>query len=225
MSLKAGILYLLLALPFAAGAQNFFSTDDGANPQTFYGGFAAGFNFSQVDGDSYAGFHKVGFNGSGMVYVRFSDQVGLSFELGYSQKGSRVKQSATDMNGIGYLNDYTLKLNYAEVPLMLYFVPGGDNKFHVRLGGYYARLITAKEEAIANYPVNIDPTLYPFKKQDIGYAAEVNYMFYKGWFLSGRYTYSITSVRDALSIPPGYGYGARGQFNNCFSLRLMHLVK
>jgi hypothetical protein len=227
MLFKNSILYLLFALlPVAAGAQNYFATgdEDGA-PRLFYGGVAAGLNFSQVDGDTYAGYHKVGLNAGGLVYVRFSDRVGISLELSYSQKGARVKQNATDIYGLPYLNDYNLKLNYAEVPLMFYFVAGPDSKVHFKLGASYARLINASEVAVANYPVNLDPALYPFRKQDIGYVGEINYMFYQNWFLSFRYSYSITSIRDAQYIPAGYGQGAAGQFNNSFSLRLMRLVK
>lgn len=226
MRLKNSILHLLLVLlPVAAGAQNFFAGDEEGTTRLFYGGIAAGLNFSQVDGDSYAGYHKVGFNGGGMVYVRFSDRAGISLELAYSQKGARVKENAADIYGIGYLNDYNLKLNYAEVPLMFYFVAGNNSRVHFKLGASYARLINASEEAVANYPVNLDPALYPFKKQDISYMGEINYMFYPGWFLSFRYTYSITSIRDAQYIPAGYGQGFAGQYNNLFSLRLMRLLK
>lgn len=226
MPFKKSILYLLFAiLPVAVGAQSFFATGEDGTPRLFYGGVAAGLNFSQVDGDSYAGYNKVGFNGGGMVYVRFSDRVGISLELAYSQKGARVKQSTTDIYGVGYLNDYNLKLNYAEVPLMFYIVADNNGKIHFRLGASYARLVNASEEAVANFPVNLDPALYPFKKQDISYIGEINYMFYQGWFLSFRYTYSITSIREAQHIPPGYGQGFAGQFNNLFSLRLMRLLK
>lgn len=221
---KSSILYLLLLMvPAVAHAQNFFSTEEEGISRVFYGGFAGGLNFTQVDGDSYAGYHKVGLNAGGMVYVRFSDRVGLCLELAYSQKGARVKESGTNIYGVGYLNDYKLKLNYVEVPLMFYFVT--NSKVHIKLGASYARLFSSTEEAYANYQVNIDPALYTFRKQDISYTAEIDYMFYKGWFAGFRYTYSIASIRDADKIPVGYGFGAAGQFNNSFSLRLMHLLK
>ena len=48
-------------------------------PRTFYGGLIAGANFTQVDGDNYAGYHKVGLNAGGIVYTRFDEHRDIVF--------------------------------------------------------------------------------------------------------------------------------------------------
>jgi hypothetical protein len=58
----------------SALAQNPDSYYDVA-PRTFYGGLVGGVNFTQLDGDNYAGYHKVGFNGGGIVYARFDEHL------------------------------------------------------------------------------------------------------------------------------------------------------
>ena len=79
----------------------------------FKGGFYAGFNGSQVDGDNYAGYYKLGLNLSAAVEFPLSDYFGVSMEISYSQKGSQTKSIQ------GIPRGYFLKLDYAEVPLMI----------------------------------------------------------------------------------------------------------
>ncbi len=80
----------------------------------FEGRLLLGANFSQLDGDTYAGYHKVGLNTGAEVYVHFNQAFGTSFELFYSQKGVRggtVKESYT----LGtYIDKYYLNFNYAQ---------------------------------------------------------------------------------------------------------------
>jgi hypothetical protein len=220
--------FIFFMLPVVCGAQvnNFFATEDDATPRTFYGGLTGGLNFSQVDGDTYAGYSKVGWNGGGVVYARLTDHFGFSMELIYTQKGSRSIQYMETAGAVPYINNYTLKLNYAEVPVMIYVAPHClSSRFHFRAGVSYGQLINYSETALTYTAVNLDPKLYPFHQYDIDYLADLDYMFYKGWFLNFRYSYSLTSIRDAQDIPPGYGYGAKGQYNNFFTLRLMYLIK
>src|ERR1043165_3946882 len=42
-------------------------------PRAFYGGLVVGANFAQVDGDNYAGYHRIGINAGGIVYTRFDE--------------------------------------------------------------------------------------------------------------------------------------------------------
>ena len=58
-------------------AQNYYLEDE----KTFYGGLIAGTNFSQVDGDNFAGYHKVGFNLGGIVYTKLDEHLSLSMEV------------------------------------------------------------------------------------------------------------------------------------------------
>lgn len=214
------ILVLAVAGRIAAQPASIF---DREIPRTFYGGLAAGTNFSQVDGDERSGYHKVGLNAGPLVYVRFAKVFGASMELTYSRKGSHDKHFGANIYGVPYLDEYRLRLNYVEVPVALYFF--GPKRLNYSLGCSYARLISSKEEAWTNFPVNMHPELYPFRQDEISYLGGIGYEWYTGWFIQLRYSYSITSVRDAVRIPVGYGGGvAPGQFNNLWSLRLIYLV-
>ena len=220
------IIILLLSFLTAAGptfAQHPFFAEAPAN-RSFYGGFTLGANFSQVNGDMASGYNKVGLHAGPLVYVRFSPLFGAGLELLYAQKGSKVRRVTESYYTGTSVEAYDMKLNYVEVPLMLYYF--GHRRLHYGLGVSYARLINSKEEAFTIAPVNLDPSLYPFKRDAVDLLAEVNYMFYPGWFIGLRYDYSLTSIRDAERIPVGYGGGlAPGQYHNLFSLRVVRLLR
>lgn len=218
-SLKVFALFLvlLLARRQAMAQDVFFAREN--NDRTFYGGLTAGTNFSQVDGDGFSGYHKVGLNVGALVYVPFDPTFGASMELLYSRKGSLEKQYTEDAGGVGYLLYYKLRMNYVEVPVMLHLADVRHIQYG--LGLSYGRLISSKEEAETYVPVNLDPSLYPFRKDDLSFLADIRYRFYKGWSVNLRYSRSLRSVRDAAHIPAGYGSG--GEYHNLFSLRLVWL--
>jgi hypothetical protein len=220
------ILLALIPASSFGGKRNFFSRDENTNSNTFYGGLVGGINFSSVKGDAFSGYHKVGLNGGAVVYIRFTDYIGVSTELIFTQKGSKAREHSEDANGAGFTNNYDLNMNYVEVPVMLYIAPTCfNNKFHIRMGASYARLVNATEKAERDVPVNIDPTLYPFRKQDFDFKTDISYMFFQGWFVNFQYSHSLVSFRDMANVPPGYGYGFDGQEHSYFSLRVMHLIK
>ena len=69
--LKKKVLFFLLTCNLFtqfANAQYYEPT------RLFYGGLIGGFNFSQVDGDNFAGYHKAGFNVGGVLYLKLAEQ-------------------------------------------------------------------------------------------------------------------------------------------------------
>ena len=214
---------LLLIFVFAselAAAQHtsLFDNDDAPN-RIFYGGLTLGANFTQVDGDGFSGYHRVGIHAGPLVYVRMSSTLYLSFELLYDQKGSKWRD-ITDIAAAGY----DLKLTYAEVPLVLHYT--FRPKTAVGLGVSYARLISSDESAYENVPVNLYPDINYFKKQDWCYLAEASYEPVRGWLAVFRYAYSIASIREGDRIPQGYGGGTfAGQYNNLFTVRLIYFFR
>jgi len=199
-------------------AQAPFTVDDN---RLFYGGLQLGMNFSQVDGDTYSGYHKVGVVGGGLVYVRPFKRLGFSLGLGYAQKGSNESDIRETAIGPAVFR-YRIHLQYAEVPLLFHlFVPG---KFHYSAGFAYSRLLASKEESEDINPINISPDLYPFKPQEISGIVGINYHIYGQWFALGQYQYSLTSIRSDPQIPPGYNTGSGHEYNNLFSLKLLYLI-
>jgi len=186
----------------------------------FFGALAAGVNFSQVDGDTKSGYHKVGINAGAIVYARFVPAFGASLELRYAQKGSVSKAFTSNANGVAAQEIYKIKLNYAEIPVMLhYFAPG---KLTYSAGIAYSYLISSNETYEAGYAVNLHD-LYPFQKNEISGLVGGNYAFFKHWSIEGRYQYSLTSIRKAENIPVPLSTGSGKELNNLFTFRLMYL--
>jgi hypothetical protein len=189
-------------------------------PRTFYGGVLVGTNFTQVDGDAYAGYHKIGLNLGGIVYTRFSEHIAGSLEILFSQKGSRGHQvqpiGATD----SFITGYNINLNYAEVPLMLNYFD--RRKSHFGAGFSYSRLISGEEKievTQGNRAHELDATAYPFLKSDINFLLSGNLHLVKGLFLNARFQYSLIPIRKT-HYP---GIGRAEQYNNLWAVRLMYL--
>lgn len=217
------MLLLIAAVGNVQAQHNFFSANNYSEPRTFFVGPTIGCNISQVDGDTYSGYHKVGLNLGVVSFARFSDHLGASISFTYSQKGASYKNYTQDQFGVGYLDEYSLKLNYIEIPVLLHYF--SNNKLNYGAGLSYARLLNSNEIQNLQNGYYLDQSLYPFRKNDIDVLAEVNYEFYQGWFIGACYQYSITSIRSPNDIP-FYAYNVRParQFNNLFNFKLVYLI-
>ena len=186
------------------------------DPRTFYGGVVVGGNLSQVDGDSYAGYHKAGLNAGGIVYVHLEDKLAASLEILFSQKGSRghrVQESGIQGT---YITKYRIDLNYAEIPLQINYFDRRRSHFGGRFS--YSQLISSKETIETSMgPVATDT--FKFRKADLNFILGGNLHIWKGLFLNLRFQYSLIPIRK--DIPPGYGRSQ--QFNNMWTVRVMYL--
>jgi len=217
MRLCIGLILFCLVSGRATAQSNYYEPE----PKIFSGGLVLGANFTQVDGDTYYGYHKVGVNAGGIVCVHFSKTVGVSMELLYSQKGSRG-QAVYNSYAIGnYIESYHMNLNYVEVPLVLHIF---DGRFDFEGGLSFAYLVKATEWVYADVPVVIDPVLNRFNNTDLDYVLGISRRIYKQLYANVRFEYSITAIRPADRIPLGYGYGNKGQYNNLFNVRLIYYL-
>lgn len=212
-------LFCLFAALATTCAQEMYSKD-GEDPKRFNGGLILGLNFSQVDGDSYYGYHKVGLHAGGVVYVHFTPVFGASMELLYSEKGSRG-ETITNSYSVGtYVSKYFMNVNYAEVPITLHLI---FNNVDMEAGASYARLIKSSEWILTDQPVVIDPVLNRFNNTDVDFICGATMRVYKQLYANVRYQYSLTSIRPPERIPYGYSYGNQGQFNNLFNVRFVYM--
>lgn len=210
------IVSLLLLLCFGYGqswAQNYYLE----NERTFYGGVLAGVNLTQVDGDNFAGYHKVGANVGGIAYIKFDEHLAASMEILYSQKGSRATDAQPIAPGL-FITNYDINLNYAEVPILFNYFD--KRKSHFGGGISYSRLAGSSEhltiEPAPNPP--IDVSKYPFKKSDYNLVLAGNLHMWKGLFLNVRFQYSLVSIRSKTPV-----YTRADQFSNLWVIRLMYL--
>lgn len=189
-------------------------------PKVFTGGLVVGANFSQVDGDSFYGYHKVGLHVGGIVYVHCTSKIGISMELTYTEKGSRGEQ-INESAAIGaYVEKYYMNINYAEVPVTLHYK---IKKLDAEAGLAYARLINSKEWILADRAVAIDPVRNAFANTDISYILGIIVQAHKRIYAGIRFQYSALSIRPIDKVPAGFSYGHQGQFNNLLCFRVMYL--
>ena len=127
------ILTLLLALTIATPAL--------LHAQIIKGEVFAGGNLCQVDGDECYGFKKIGVNAGAGALIPFTSWMDLGLEVMFSQKGA-FKRDSLVYNST-YPHAYNLKLNYVEVPLMLYFTD--KDIASIGVGVSYGRLVGLKE--------------------------------------------------------------------------------
>jgi hypothetical protein len=210
------ILIILILTSYNLQAQEYYIED----PHTFFGGVVAGANFSQVDGDNYAGYRKTGLNIGGIVYARFAKHVAGSLEILYAEKGSNSSTVKRTNSGTADINSYNIKLNYAEIPVMINYFD--KNKANFGLGLSYAQLISSAETATTTSAA-LNDTLhferYPFKKNDINFIIGGSLRFFKGFYINLRFQYSILPVREDWNKE----FGRANHYNNLWTFRIMYL--
>ena len=123
-----------------------------AHAQSFNAGVIAGATFCQVDGDSYAGFHQLGFTVGAYANLPFGNYLSGQMELKYSLLGAH--SSHKEVSEYGY-TPYSLRMHYVEIPLMLRFNLGvfRVNFITLEAGASIDVLMRATEDVNGDYQV------------------------------------------------------------------------
>lgn len=222
---KNKALALLACLICVAGIAHAQNPDDyyEETPRTFYGGLIAGANFTQLDGDNYAGYHHVGINAGGIVYTKFDEHLAASIEILYSQKGSRAHREQGTVSG-ATITSYHAYLNYAEVPIQLCYFD--RRRSHFGGGISISRLVSVKEDGqLVNSSTVVNFDDYPFRKMDYNFILGGSLHLWQGLFLNVRFQYSLLPVRKGtigVDLPPEFS-GRNEQYNNLWTVRMMYL--
>ena len=133
--------------------------------QRFNGGVLLGLSASQVDGDTYAGFDKVGLQGGVFVNTKFNNAWGAQMELKYNAKGAR--KETTESNP----ETYSLTLHYIDIPLMVNYTI--QKKFIIDAGLVPGYLFSKKGEE--NGIDFVDEEISAFKNFDLSWLIGFNY--------------------------------------------------
>jgi len=199
------ILFLVLLVSFEVDAQRIL------------GGLSVGMNLTQVDGDEYYGFHKVGLNVGPMVILPFgkNKRWSVSMELLYSQKGSHHTGNTDSTT-------YNFKLDYLEIPVLVHFtdkkvISGG-------VGFCYGQLINQKE-TFNNQPLDTSYYVQPItglSNSDISVVADLQIRLWNRLWADLRYQYTMVRLREVQVTDPTNKNNTwtRYQFNNVISIRL-----
>jgi len=183
-------------------------------------GLVGGGTFTQVDGDGYKGYNKVGITGGGVIFMPLGQQelpiegtIALSMEVLFTQKGSRGRTLIPNTNIVRQ----DINLQYAEVPIQLNFYRGPRKSGFG--AGFAVGYLASSEETVDDGSGIIIKNALPFRKFDLNFVLTGNIHVWKGFFLSPRFQYSLLSVRNNNAQ-----YGGRNeQFNNAVAIRLMYL--
>ena len=128
------LLALLVAAPTLLHAQII-------KGEVFFGG-----NACQVDGDECYGFKKFGVHAGAGALIPIFNSSGINLDVGlevlFNQKGAYKRDSITHNSTFPYA--YNLKLNYAEIPLMLYLTD--KDRYSIGVGVSYGRVVYLDEK-------------------------------------------------------------------------------
>jgi hypothetical protein len=110
--------------------------------EVFFGG-----NTCQVDGDECYGYRKFGVHAGAGALIPILKISNFSMDLGlevlFNQKGAHKGDSLKLHQG-SYTGFYDLKLNYAEIPLMIYFTD--KDRYSLGIGASYGRVVYLDEK-------------------------------------------------------------------------------
>ena len=180
--------------------------------QQFNAGFFGGINVSQVNGDSYTGFNKLGLNAGFFVNRLIENHIYWQVEIKYGARG--VYQGPSDADPSLHKSAYHI----VELPLSVNYL--FDEKIMVELGTSPEVLITTRywdENGLLNsssYPEN--------RRFGLSVFAGIGYWFNDRMMAGLRYTNSAIPFRDPEEWNnPQY----RGSFHNVISVSLVFRIK
>ena len=182
------------------------------NGQQFNAGFFGGVNISQVSGDSYQGFNKLGFN-AGIFVNRLIDQnFYWQAEIKYGTRG--VYEGPIDTNPSLYKSAYHI----VELPLSVNYL--FDENIILEIGTSPEVLITTvfwDENGV------MDKSSYPDNRRfGLSVFAGIGYWFSDRMMVGLRYTNSAIPFRD----PEEWNNSQyRGLFHNVISVSLAYRFK
>ena len=180
--------------------------------QRFDAGLIGGLNASQVDGDLYRGYHKPGVILGAYVQTDIAPAIFASFELKYSQKGSRYQYDEDHPEE----STYIMRLGYIDIPVILGFRT--SDQIMVIAGASAGYLVHGKE--FDEYGPFVKQDQNAFNDFDVQAIAGFQFDVADNLKLDLRMSYSILPVRGL----PGttYNYWNDSQFNNVLSLAIYY---
>ncbi len=173
----------------------FFYTASLFSQIKFNAGFTAGLNTSQVQGDGYSGFNKLGLRIGGWTDAVLSENDFVGFQILYSQKGSKKPPYPK-------LGDYSVRIirvNYIEVPVTYKrkagnFIYEGGLTFGKVIGERYF-----DESGEYTPPIKFNPF-------ELGYLLGIHYFLNAHWEGVGAFGGSVLSARDFGAYIPEIGF-------------------
>jgi hypothetical protein len=196
---------LLIPVLFLLAANMAFS-------QRFNGGALAGFNASQVEGDTYKGYNKPGVVAGFYVETDIAPAIFVAGEIKYSQKGARKKVTSKDPS------KYIMRLNYIDLPVYLAFRTSQNSAVLAGLSTGF--LISAKEfDEYGEFPPEDQND---FNTIDLEPLIGFQFDFLDNLKADLRFSMSVLPIRGK-PVNTNY-YWQNNQFNNVITLSLLYQI-
>jgi hypothetical protein len=193
----------------------------GSFAQAFHGGLVFGITASQVDGDSYSGYDKLGLQGGVYVSTEINDYLDARMEIIYNSRGAR---SAASEDNTG---SYLLRLQYIDLPVMAAFNIKQYGAIELGLVPGYLFSVSGEDD-LGELP---EEALVDFHKFDLDILLGANFNITQKFSVNFRYCYSIFSIRDLESAGAYYSWFGKifghssGDFNNYLTLGINYRIK
>lgn len=163
--------------------------------QVFKVGLLAGLSGSQVEGDGYGGYNKLGFIVGGFTNIEHSEKFSTQLDMYFINKGSQKNPKTSE----GDVDAFKLNINYVEMPFALRY---HYKKFIVEAGLYYSVFL--------NYSMSdefgeVTDEPFPFKKYDFGGFLGLNYKINEHIIFNLRSKNSFMPVRDFQNLDQQIG--------------------
>lgn len=182
--------------------------------QRFDGGTILGFNASQVEGDTYKGYHKPGAVAGFYVETDLAPAIFAAFEIKFSQKGVRKKSTVKDPT------KYIMRLNYIDLPIYMAFRTSENSAI---IGGISTGfLINGKElNEDGEFPTADQSA---FKAIDLQPLIGFQFDFMENLKVDLRFAYSVLPLRSIVGEDGSMSYWDSNQFNNVITLALHYQI-
>jgi hypothetical protein len=178
--------------------------------QRFEGGLLAGFNATQVEGDSFKGYNKPGVLAGFFVQTDVAPAIFAGMELKYSQKGSRkrIKQNGPDPQ------KYIMRLGYMDLPVFVGFRT--NDRGAVVAGVSFGYLMHGMEfNEYGKFPLEDQNAFNNFDLQPfLGFQFDMLNQVK----LDLRFALSVLPIRGHPGEDATNYYWLNNQFNNVISL-------
>ena len=180
----------------------------------FGAGVIAGVATTQIGGDGYAGFDKIGPLIGGFVNTNIKKKWEGQFEITYINKGSKDPARPK----IGKYEFRRINLHYVEIPLLLKYHIQKRN-FQLQLGMTYARLVGERH---TNNFGEILPVINGVKKDELGFLLGGSWKFMNTLTLNARFTSSILPIAGSIELHPYWLGLVGGAYNTGLLFTLSH---
>lgn len=162
--------------------------------QVFQLGAVVGLNNSQIDGDFFTGFNKIGMYGGIRGIANFTPRMALHVELLYSQKGSKIPHSTVIREFTP--NDRIIDLRYAEVPVLFTAKITPYRGSPILMAGLsLSRLLDTRilemEERVTR-GTKYSAIEQDFRSTELSAIAGIGYEFWDRFQLTARYSFGLS---------------------------------